>query len=60
LRTEAPHVGQVLTAGSVKDWTTSNSCLPSGLVQVYWYVGTVVALLVGAMPGLALWPGDCQ
>jgi hypothetical protein len=31
----------------VNDCTTSNSCLPSGLVQTYWYVGTAVALLVG-------------
>jgi hypothetical protein len=28
----------------VKDCTFSNSCLPSGLVQAYWYVGTAQAL----------------
>jgi hypothetical protein len=33
-------VGHSLTGASVKDCTTSNSCLPSELVQAYWYVGT--------------------
>ena len=48
MRTGAPHSGQVATAGSVNDWTTSNSCLVSGLVQAYWYVGTVLDSSVGA------------
>jgi hypothetical protein len=48
LRTGAPHSGQVATAGSVNDWTTSKECLVSGLVQAYWYVGTVLDSSVGA------------
>jgi hypothetical protein len=50
------------TGSSVKDCTTSNSCLPSGFVQAYWYVGTALALLVRlkAAAGLALSPDDCQ
>jgi hypothetical protein len=47
LRTGLPHTGQTLTGASVNDCTTSNSCLPSGLVQAYWYVGTVLDSLIG-------------
>ena len=46
----------------MNDCTTSNSCLPSGLVQAYWYVGTVLGSLIERRSGagLALEPGDCQ
>jgi hypothetical protein len=45
----------------VKDCTNSNSCLPSGLVQAYWYVGTAMVSLIErrSVAGLALAPGDC-
>ncbi len=46
MRTVLPQLGHSLTGASVKDCTTSNSCLPSGLVQAYWYVGTAAELLV--------------
>jgi len=42
LRTELPQVGHSLAGSSVNDCTSSKSCLPSGLVQTYWYVGTAV------------------
>jgi hypothetical protein len=60
-RTGAPHSGHSLTGASLKDCTTSKSCLPSGLVQAYWYVGTVMVSLVErrSSAGLALAPGDC-
>ena len=62
MRTGASHTVHWLRGSSVKDCTTSNSCLPSGLLQTYWYVGTALALLAGwkAAAGLALSPGDCQ
>ena len=59
MRTGLPHSEHSLTGASVKLCTTSNWCLPSGLVQAYWYVGTVLVLLVGRA-GLALSRGDCQ
>jgi hypothetical protein len=61
LRTGAPHSGHSLTGASVNDCTTSNSCLPSVLVQAYWYVGTASVSLVGQSSGiaLALIPNDC-
>jgi hypothetical protein len=62
LRTGLPHSGHSLTGASVNDCTTSNSCLSSGLVQAYWYVGTWWLSLVAQRwsAGLALPPGDCQ
>ena len=62
MRTGRLHSGHSLTGASVKDCTTSNSCLPSGLVQAYWYVGTVWISLsnLDRCAGLALGPGDCQ
>jgi hypothetical protein len=62
LRTGAPQTVHSWTGSSENDCTTSNSCLPSGLLQTYWYVGTALALLVGlkAAIGLALSPDDCQ
>jgi hypothetical protein len=61
LRTGLPHSGHSVTGASLKDWTSSNSCLPSGLVQAYWYVGTAAVSLV-ELPWteLALSPVDCQ
>ena len=58
----APHSGHSVTGASLKDCTTSNSCLPSGLVQAYSYVGTAVApwWCGRLVAGLALAPGDCQ
>jgi hypothetical protein len=63
LRTGASQVGQLVSGSSLNDCTTSNSCLPSALLQTYWYVGTVLALLVAlsaGASGLALSPVDCQ